>query len=233
MGSAVPLLLIPGLLCDEALWRPQINALKSRADCSVQDTTRHDRVDAIARAVLSAAPPQFALAGLSMGGYVALEIMRQAPERVLRLCLIDTSARPDTPEQAERRRLLLAMSKQGQFKGVTPRLLPMLIHPGRLEDKELVGTITSMAERVGRDAFHNQQGAILNRIDSRPFLKNIRCPTQIIGGMQDTLTPPEIVKEIADGISGARYEPIDNCGHLATLEQPEKVSSIMQRWLSA
>ena len=232
MPVAMPLLLIPGLLCDDALWRPQINALKSLVDCQVQDSTQYDRIDAIARSILVAAPPQFALAGLSMGGYVALEIMRQAPDRVLKLCLIDTSARADTPEQSERRRLLLAMSKQGQFKGVTPRLLPMLIHADRLNDMDLVATITAMAERVGREAFHNQQTAILNRIDSRPSLKNIRCPTQIICGRQDVLTPPEIVREIADGISGSRFEVIEDCGHLATLERSEQVSTIMKKWLS-
>ena len=121
------------------------------------------------------APPQFALAGLSMGGYVAFEIMRQAPQRVLKLCLLDTSARPDTPEQVRRRELLITMSREGKFKGVTPRLLPMLIHPDRMEDKELTYIIMTMAERVGREAFVRQQTAILKRPDSRPLLKSIKC----------------------------------------------------------
>ena len=121
------------------------------------------------------------------------------------------------------------MSRAGQFKGVTPRLLPMLIHPDRLQDKELTGTITAMAERVGRDAFQNQQTAIINRIDSRPCLKNIRCPVQVIVGRQDALTPPEIMREIADGIPGARFDIIENCGHLSPLERPEEVTELMKR----
>jgi pimeloyl-ACP methyl ester carboxylesterase len=233
MSQRIPLLLVPGLLCDAALWQNQINHLKDIAVCTVADTTRHDSIAAIADSVLQAAPREFALGGLSMGGYVALEIMRQAPERVLKLAIFDSAARPDTPEQQERRRLLLAMSRAGQFKGVTPRLLPMLIHPGRIADAALTTTITAMAERVGRDAFTNQQTAIMRRIDSRPFLPAISCPTLIVGGRQDSLTPPELVQEIADGIKGSRLEIIENCGHLSVLEQPEATTALMRQWLNS
>jgi pimeloyl-ACP methyl ester carboxylesterase len=231
--SLTPLLLLPGLLCDASLWQNQIKSLKGLADCKVMDISKADQIDALARAVLADAPPQFALAGLSMGGYVALEIMRQAPERVLKLCLLDTSARPDTDEQANKRRLLLTMSKAGQFKGVTPRLLPMLIHPDHMQDQELTHTIMTMAERMGRDAFANQQNAILNRIDSRPFLKNIKCPVQLIVGAQDALTPPEIMREVHDGITGSRMAVLDHCGHLSALEKPNEVSDLMRGWLTA
>lgn len=231
MSSRVPLVLLPGLLCDHALWQHQANSLENLADCKVLTTAGHDRMEGLARDVLARAPSQFALAGLSMGGYVAFEILRQAPERVLKLCLLDTSARPDTEEQKERRRLLLTMSKAGQFKGVTPRLLPLLIHPKRLEDKDLTSVIMSMAERMGREAFHHQQTAILNRIDSRPHLKNIRCPVQLVGGLEDALTPPPILKEIADGVPQAHLDILQECGHLAPLEQPEAVTRIMQSWL--
>lgn len=231
MTQKVPLLLIPGLLCDAALWRAPMAGLADIADCHVPNTTQHDRIDAIARAILSDAPPQFALAGLSMGGYVALEIMRQAPARVLKLCLVDTSARADTPEQAERRRLLLTISKQGQFKGVTPRLLPLLVHSDRLKDVELVDIITAMAERVGREAFHNQQTAILHRIDSRPSLSGIAVPTQVIAGLQDMLTPPDIARELAGLIPSARLDLLEHCGHLAPLEKPVETTALMRRWL--
>jgi pimeloyl-ACP methyl ester carboxylesterase len=190
-------------------------------------------MEALAKDVLATAPPQFALAGLSMGGYVAFEIMRQAPQRVVKLCLLDTSARPDTTEQAERRRLLMAMCREGHFKGVTPRLLPTLIHPDRMQDKEVTGTIMAMAERVGRDAFLRQQNAILNRADSRASLKDIRCPVQVIGGKDDTLTPPDILREISSGIPGARINLIDACGHLSPLEKPYEVSTLMRRWLES
>lgn len=231
MSTRIPLLLLPGLLCDRALWENQINHLKDMADCFVADTTQSDTIDSIARAVLDKAPPRFALAGLSMGGYVAFEILRQAPERALKLALFDTSARPDTQEQQAKRRLLLAMSRTGQFRGVTPRLMPMLIHADRLDDEELTGIVMGMAERVGREAFANQQTAILNRIDSRPFLKDIAVPTLIAGGRQDALTPPELLREMAEGIAGARLEIIENCGHLAPLEKPGAVNGLMREWL--
>ena len=232
MSEHLPLVLIPGLLCDGALWQNQINALKDIADFSVALTTRHDSIGAIAADVLRQAPRQFALAAISMGGYVAFEIMRQAPERVVKLAILDSTARPDPSEQKERRRLLMAMSNSGQFKGVTPRLLPSLIHPAHLEDKILTGIIMQMAERVGRDAFINQQSAMIGRIDSRPFLPAIKCPTLVVGGMQDAVSPPELIKEIADLIPGARLEMIDICGHLSPLEQPDAVNALMRRWIA-
>lgn len=226
-----PLVLIPGLLCDAALWGHQVKALKN-ADCLVADATRHDRIEQIAQDVLAWAPPRFALAGLSMGGYVAFEIMRQAPERVLRLCLLDTTARPDTKAQRERRKLLLVMAKTGKFRGVTPRLLPLLIHPDRLNEAPLAETVINMAERMGPEVFQRQQTAILNRIDSRPFLKCIACPTQIVGGMQDALTPPEHLREIAQAIPCAKLNLIENCGHLSPLERPDETTALMANWLN-
>jgi pimeloyl-ACP methyl ester carboxylesterase len=171
------------------------------------------------------------MAGLSMGGYIALEIMRQAPDRVLKLCLLDTSARPDTAEQSRKRKLTLAMAKSGKFKGVTPSLLPTLIHPDRLEDKELTHIVTTMAERMGSAAFHNQQTAIINRVDSRPFLKNIQCPTRLIVGAEDAITPPDIMREIHEGIKGSRMNILKHCGHLSTLEKPDEVNELMRIWL--
>lgn len=232
MPQKTPLLFLPGLLCDEALWRQQIKSLNDMAESHVADLTRHDSIEALAEAVLEKAPEEFALAALSMGGYVAFEIMRRAPQRVTRLCLMDTSARADTPEQKERRQLLLAMSRAGQFKGVTPRLLPMLIHPSRLGDQELTGIIFAMAGRVGREAFQRQQTAIMNRVDSRPSLQAIKCPVEIICGREDSLTPPDIMQEIAGGIVGARMNVIEACGHLSPLEKPEAVSALMRKWLA-
>jgi pimeloyl-ACP methyl ester carboxylesterase len=233
MTQSIPLLLLSGLLCDGALWQHQIRFLEGTAACHVADTTRHDKMEAIAQDVLALAPPQFAMAGLSMGGYVALEIMRQAPERVLKLCLMDTSARPDTDEQKSRRRLLLAMAAKGQFRGVTPRLLPMLIHPDRIDDVELTDIITAMAERMGREAFQNQQTATMNRIDSRPTLKTIKCPTKVIVGRQDALTPPDILREIAENVAGATFDIIEDSGHLPPLEKPEQIDKLMQQWLAS
>ncbi len=230
--SNIPVVFLPSILCDSALWQAQIQGFSGQITPYVADLTQRDTIPDMARDVLAKAPPRFALMGVSMGGYVAFEILRQAPERVQRLCLSGTSARPDTPEQRERRRLLLAMARTGHFRGVTPRLMPRIIHPGRLQDETLTGTIMAMAERIGREAFLRQQTAIMNRTDSRPGLCAIRCPSLVIGGRQDAITPPDITREIADGIPGADFTLIENCGHLAPLEHPETVNALMRRWLA-
>ncbi|HEV2264796.1 MAG TPA: alpha/beta fold hydrolase [Stellaceae bacterium] len=232
MARKTPLVLLPGLLCDAALWHGQVAGLADVADSWVADLTRDDSLVAMARRVLQAAPPKFALAGLSMGGYCAFEVMRQAPERVLRLTLLDTGARADTPEQISRRRGLIELAEKGEFKGVTPRLLPLFVHPDRLNDKALTSAVTSMAERVGRDAFLRQQKAIIDRVNSRASLATIRCPTLVLCGREDILTPPALAAEIAAGIPGARLDLIDHCGHLSTLERPEAVTAELRQWLT-
>lgn len=226
------LILLPGLLCDEALWAPQIAALGQEVDCRVADLAGADSVEKMARGVLATAPERFALAGLSMGGYVALEIMRQAPERVRLLALLDTSARPDTTEQTERRHALLRMSHQGEFKGVTPRLLPQLIHADRLSDTALTTIVMEMAERVGHDAFVRQQAAIMTRPDSRLSLGRISCPTLVLCGREDALTPHDRAEEMAEMIAGARLRVIERCGHLSTLERPDEVNACLREWLA-
>lgn len=225
------LILLPGLLCDKALWQHQINALEAYVDVIVPDLTASDNMPELAKSVLSIAPESFALAGLSMGGYVAMELMRQAPQRITQLALIDTSARPDTDESRRKRRGLIQLAQKGDFKGVTPRLLPMLIAASRLQDEELTKLIIDMAGRVGMHAFLNQQTAILGRIDSRPHLSLITVPTVIICGEQDALTPPEHAQEMANYIKGAELHIIPGAGHLAPLEQPAPVNRILKKWL--
>lgn len=232
MTEKTPLLLLPGLLCDAALWQMQITQLADYADSVVADLSRADNMTALAQAALAQAPPRFALAGLSMGGYCALEILRLAPERVLLLALLDTSARPDTPEQSRRRRGLIALSRRGVFKGVTPKLLPLLLHPARLDDQALVATVTGMAERIGPDGFIRQQHAIMSRADSRPLLPTIGCPTLVLCGRQDALTPLALHEELAALIPGARLQVIEDCGHLATLERPMQTTAALRDWLT-
>lgn len=229
--SRKPLVLLPGLLCDSALWEPQRTGLADIADVTVADLTRHDSIKAMAGSVLETAPPRFCLAGLSMGGYVALEIMRQAPDRVERLALLDTSARVDTAENFRRRRGLISLARMGRFKGVTPRLLPMLLHPDRLSDEGLTQLVMDMAERVGQEAFIRQQTAILGREDSRPGLSSIDCPTLVICGRQDQITPPELSEELAAGIPQAELFILENCGHLSSIERPDEVNAHFRRWL--
>ena len=231
MPGKTPLVLIPGLLNDANLWSAQIAGLADIAEMRIADHTRHDSLDAIARSILAAAPVRFALAGLSMGGYVAMAILRIAPNRVLKLALLDTQARADTPERATLRREHMAMVGRGRFLGVTDQLLKGFIRPDRLTDTRLTERIKQMAQNVGPDAFLRQQTAIINRPDSRPGLAKVRCPTLVLCGRQDQLTPIELSEEIAALIPGARLAVIEDCGHLSTMEQPEAVNGELRRWL--
>jgi len=231
MPNPPALLLLPGLLCDAALWRQAAADLAPVATCIIADVTRDDSLAAMAERALALAPPRFALAGLSMGGYLAFEILRRAPDRVTRLALFDTSARPDTPLQARRRRGLMALSRAGAFRGVTPRLLPQLLHPENL-DGPIGAAVSAMAARVGRDAFLRQQAAILGRPDSRPDLAGITVPTLVAVGEQDALTPPDRAREIADGVPGARFALIPGAGHLPPLERPAAVTALLRAWLA-
>jgi pimeloyl-ACP methyl ester carboxylesterase len=232
MTDKTPLLLLPGLLCDAALWRAQLEDLADIAAPMVADLTQDDALDAMARRVLQGAPPRFALAGLSMGGYVAQAVLRLAPERVLRLALLDTSARADTPEQTQRRRDLIALAERGEFIGVSARLMPLFIHPDRLHDAALTEAISAMAARVGKDAFLRQQKAIMGRPDNRPNLGRIACPTLVLCGRDDALTPPAVSEEIAGLVPGARLEIVERCGHMTTMERPEAVSAALRQWLA-
>jgi len=230
--SAKPvLILVPGLLCDEALWRHQVEHLGDIAEVLVAKSTGRETMTSLAEAVLALTPGPFALAGLSMGGYIALEVIRQAPERVERFALLDTSARADTEEQSARRRGMMELAEKGNFKGVTSRTLPLFIHKDRLDDGPLVAEVTAMAERVGKDAYLGQQRAIMGRAESRPDLAKIAVPSLVICGRQDVLTPPELSEEIAAAIPGAALVTIEDCGHLSTMERPETVTALLRYWL--
>lgn len=225
------LLLVPGLLCDEQLWHHQVAALSDMADYVVADVATHDSVEATARAALAVVDGPFALAGLSMGGYVALEILRQAPERVSRLALIDTQPRPDTDEQAERRRSFVTQVRDGGFDEVVAALVPLAMHPAHVEDAALVEEFTAMAHRVGPEAFLRQQAAIIDRPDSVPFLAAISCPTLVVCGRQDRITPLEGSELMAAEIPDARLVVLERCGHMSALEQPDAVTELVREWL--
>ena len=229
-----PLVLVPGLLCDAQLWRAQVEHLSDVAETWVPDHTRSATMAGVARDILADAPfKEFALAGLSMGGYISLEIMRQAPQRVKRLALLDTAARADTPEQTKRRHEFIELAQRGKFAGITDTLMPLLVHPSRLADRPLTDAIRLMAKNVGKDGFIRQQQAIMSRADSRPLLATIRCPALILCGRQDQLTPLDRHEEMAAGIKGARLEIIEDCGHVSTMEKPDQVNRALREWLAA
>jgi pimeloyl-ACP methyl ester carboxylesterase len=231
VSESVPVVLIPGLLDSARLYAAQIPELWRRGPVMVADHTRDDSMGAIARRILANAPPRFALAGLSMGGYICFEILRQAPARVARLALLDTSARADTPEATAMRHTQMALASAGRLAEVVEQQLVRMIHPLHRDDRELREINRLMAEEVGPEGFIRQQTAIMGRPDSRPSLAAIGCPTLVLVGEQDQLTPPERAVEMAQGIRGAQLVTVPECGHLSTLERPREVTRALLDWL--
>ena len=234
MQTKIPeaLVLIPGLNCTPALYTPQWLALASGRQILVADNTTDDTITAMVERLLATAPERFALCGLSMGGYVALELMRRAPERVTRLALLDTTAKPPTPETNAPREQMIALAERGAFDNVVTLLWQKLVAPDRLADEALRLEVRAMAEAVGSSGFIRQQRAIMGRSDARPVLRTISVPTLVVVGVEDAITPPDEAREIAGGIgTKARYLEIPGCGHLSTLEAPELVTAALLDWL--
>jgi pimeloyl-ACP methyl ester carboxylesterase len=228
-----PTVLIPGLACTAELFAAQIPALWRHGPVTVASTLEGETIADMAAAILRDAPPRFALGGLSMGGYIALEIMRQAPERIMKLALLDTSARPDTPEQSTQRRALVARAQAGELEPVLRQIAPNLLHPDHRADQRLIEVQVGMGLAVGADGFARQQTAIISRIDSRPHLAAIRIPTLVLVGDKDALTPPDRSEEMAAAIPDARPIIVPECGHASTLEQPEAINTALIDWLAA
>ncbi len=226
-----PVVLVPGLLCTAEVFGPQIPALWPYGPITIASTLSGDTIADMARAILATAPPRFALAGISMGGYISLEIMRQAPERVIKLALLDTSARPDTPEQTNERRAFVARARAGEFEALLSQSLPFILHPSRLDDPAMVALNVRMGRTVGVEAMARQQEAIIGRADSRPALGAISVPTLVMVGDSDRLAPPDRAQEIAAGIPGARLIIIPECGHAAPTERPDIVNRALVEWM--
>ncbi len=197
------------------------------ADPVVVDLTGADTMAALADNVLANAPERFALAGLSMGGYCALEVVHRAPQRVAALALIDTSARPDTPESRTNRERQIARARAGEYDAVIDELLPKWVHHSRVDDGTVADVVRSMAREAGTATFERQQRAIISRADSRPRLGAIRCPAAVICGAEDAVMPLAIHEELRDGIAGAKLHVVPECGHLAPLERPAAVAAAL------
>jgi len=228
-----PLLLLPGLLCDERLFGPQVGHLSEISQPVIADLTGAATIAAMATAALGRVPPgRFAVAGLSMGGYVALEIARRVPDRVAGVALLNTNARPDSPEATANRRRLIGVAER-DFAAVNAALVPKLLHPDRQEDERLLKLLDDMAAAVGLEGFRRQQEAIIGRIDSRPHLAAIRVPALVLAGREDAIMPLEVSEEMARGIPGARLEIVEHCGHLSSIEQPDAVTARLRAWMQS
>ncbi|MDA7948622.1 MAG: alpha/beta hydrolase [Hyphomicrobiaceae bacterium] len=222
---------IPGLLCTEALFAPQTDALRDVLNIAIGEHGQDEALSDIAKRILDHAPDRFVCAGLSMGGYVGFEIMRQAPERVRALILMNTSARHDTPEKTEGRQAMIALAGTEGIDAVADAHLPAFMSERHLEREDLTSTVREMARATGVETYLRQQTAIMSRRDSRELLSEIGVPTLVIVGSEDTLTPPELAQEIAERIPAAELDVIEGCGHLSTIERPQAVNDAIRSFL--
>ena len=229
--AGLPIVFIPGLMCTGRIYQNQAEQLGQTHPVLLANHWSHDSMAGIARSILDVAPDRFALAGTSMGGYAALEIMRQAPERVTKLILMSTSAKPDAPERSADRRKQVEGARKYGLRAGTKALFPKLVHPARHEDAPLLTTFYEMAEELGVDAFANQIEAIIGRVDARPALGKIKVPTLVIAGKDDALITPDNSEDIAKGIPGARLELVAHCGHMGMIERPETYTKLISGFL--
>jgi pimeloyl-ACP methyl ester carboxylesterase len=230
---ALPTLLIGGLYATPRLFFAQLPALWRLGPVMVADHTRGDDLDDIARRILDGAPPRFALAGLSMGGALALSIVRQAPERVERLALLGATARPEPEEGKPFRRAAIEELRAGRLDELVDSSFPVLVHADKADDDELRATMRDMQRTIGAEAAIRQVEAYMNRPDARPGLAAVAVPTLVLVGDADRLAPPDRAAELAAAIAGARLVTIPRCGHISTLEQPEPVTRALVQWKSA
>jgi pimeloyl-ACP methyl ester carboxylesterase len=233
-----PLVLLPGLLCDEAVWQGQIDALRDVAACVSMDWGRLDSIPAMAERVLRLAPERFSLAGHSMGGRVAFQVVRLAPQRVARLALFNTGADAKPPgaagEQEERkRRALLQIAQEQGMRAMALAWLPPMMQPGRMSDAALVEAIVSMIARKTPEIYEAQMLALLGRPDATPLLPKIACPTLLLTGREDGWSPPARHHEMAAAIPNSRVVIIPDSGHMAPMEQPLAVAAAMRDWLQS
>lgn len=226
----MPFLLIPGLNSTPDVFRHIVPALWPLGPVTVANHTEGEGIAGIATAILRDAPARFALLGFSMGGYLAFEIMRRAPERVVKLCLLDTTARPDSPEATAKRRDRIAIVRNGGFPKTLDGAFDDAVHPDHMGRADLRSLSKAMSLAVGPDTYIRHQEAIIGRQDSRPTLAAIGVPTAVIVGDADKITPPEAAYEMADTIPDATLTVVERAGHMALLEQPEATTGAIVVW---
>lgn len=230
--AGLPIVFIPGLTCTGRLYQYQAEFLGQSHAIVLANHWSAASMGEIAEKILAVAPERFALAGTSMGGYVAFEILRRAMGRVEKLVLMSTSARADTPERSHVRQQQLEWTRHHGMRAGTKALWDHLVHPARHEDHPLLTAFIEMAEIVGIEGFARQTEAIIGRADSRPLLGAIKVPTLVIAGEDDALIPPDQSKEIAAGITGSKLELVPNCGHMGMIEKPDTYNKLLAAFLS-
>ena len=225
-----PLVLLPGMMCDARLWTPQMGAVGRRPVLHAP-VTEHDTVSGLASAVLAVAPPRFALAGLSMGGIVAMEIVRQAPERVERLALLDTNPRAELPEVRAAREPQIEAVRRGRLRDVMRDELKPNYLAETPRKRDVLDLCMDMALTLGPEVFERQSRALASRPDQQKTLSAYRGPTLILMGEEDRLCPRDRHELLHSLIPGSRFVTVSGAGHLPTLEQPEKTTAELVRWL--
>jgi pimeloyl-ACP methyl ester carboxylesterase len=231
MSNRPVLCLLPGLLCDATVWEPQVQALGHGSEIYIPDFWGLSSFEDMARKVLSETSGALAVAGHSMGGRVALEMWRLAPDRIDRLALLDTGFHGPAPEEAPMRMALVQIAYNQGMAAVADKWLPHMVHPDRLNDASLIGPLRAMVMRATPEIFEGQQRAGLTRPDATDYLPRIACPTLIVCGLQDEWSPPARHVDMAGRIRGARLELIDHCGHMVSVEQPGAVTRALAAWL--
>ena len=226
----IPLLLIPGTLNTARIWAAQSAGLAPLAEMHIADLTTQDSTAAMAEDALRAMPPRFAMAGFSLGGYVALEILRRAPERVAGLALISTSARAEPQEALAGRQKSIDLARR-DFTRLLAGMRPFMLAPANLDNPALNGALDGMMREVGAEAFARQSQAVMGRADSRALLPTITCPTLLVCGRDDKVTPPRFSEEIAAAVPGAVLELLDQVGHLSPMEAPDRITDLLKAWL--
>jgi pimeloyl-ACP methyl ester carboxylesterase len=230
--DALHSVLVPGLACSARLYEPLLADTWAYGAVTIADSRRDDSIEGMAQRLLAHAPQRFTLVGVSMGGYVALEVMRRAPHRVRAAALISTSARPDTPEQADGRRRQIATTRAGGFDDLVAASFPVLVDDNNRQDTALAAVWTQMAHEVGPEAFCTQLRAAIGREDARPTLAGIACPTAVVHGAGDRLVPIEHGQEMAAAIPGAVLTIIDGAGHMAVQEEPAAAAAALRDLLA-